>query len=97
MSTQKSSFILFNCYNNQILRVIYKFAISEYLKYKVLSRDAMDEAKEGCVGENATLWEVLQGGNEWDSIYQSLSEDTRRAIWINAKALETCTEHLGKD
>ena len=69
----------------------------EYLKYKVLSRDAMDEAKEGCVGENATLWEVLQGGNEWDSIYQSLSEDTRRAIWINAKALETCTEHLGKD
>ena len=57
----------------------------------------MDAAKEGCVGENATLWEVLQGGNEWDSIYQSLSEDTRRAIWINAKALETCTEHLGKD
>jgi len=70
---------------------------SEYLKYKVLSRNAMDAAKEGCVGENATLWEVLQGGNEWDSIYQSLSEDTRRAIWINAKALETCSEHLGQD
>ena len=95
MSTQKSSFILFNCYNNQILRVIYKFAISEYLKYKVLSREAKSECE---VKENATLWEVLHGGNEWDAIYQSLDEDTRRGgIWINAKALETCSEHLGKD
>ena len=58
----------------------------------------MDAAKEGCVKEDATLWEVLQGWNEWNSIYQSLDEATTRdGIWINAKALETCTEHLGKD
>ena len=43
------------------------------------------------------MWEVLQGEAEWNAIYQSLDEGTRRdGVWINAKALETCSEHLGK-
>ena len=54
-------------------------------------------AQNDCVNSNATLWEVLQGEAEWNAIYQSLDEGTRRdGVWINAKALETCSEHLGK-
>ena len=57
----------------------------------------MEGAQNACVNSNATLWEVLQGEAEWNAIYQSLDEGTRRdGVWINAKAMETCSEHLGK-
>ena len=74
---------------------------SEYLKYKVLTGDqellSMDAGKEGCVGANAALWEVLHGRSEWDAVYQSLNAATRRATWINAQALQTCSDYLGMD
>ena len=56
---------------------------------------SMDAGREGCVAADAALWEVLHGWSEWDAVYQSLDEATRRAIWINAQALQTCSDHLG--
>ena len=72
-----------------------------YLKYRFVD-DAMNEelynfnrVRTECLSLNSTVWEILDGRDEWDSVMEMAKDMRRGQLWINAqidphRARDTC-------
>jgi len=76
------------------------YNLKRYVRYKFVDDVVNDvfynfsRAKQECEKLGATLWEVLDGEPEWNAFIGISKELLRSSLWLNAKVVGECDEHL---
>ena len=74
--------------------------LKRYVRYKFVDDVVNDmfynfsRAKYECEKLGSTLWEVLDGEPEWKAFIDIAKELLRSSLWLNAKVVGECDEHL---
>ena len=74
--------------------------MKRYVRYKFVDDVVNDmfynfsRAKQECEKLGSTLWEVLDGEPEWNAFIGIAKELLRSSLWLNAKVVGKCDEHL---
>ena len=62
-----------------------------YLKYRFVDDTLNEElynfprVREECRQLNSTLWEILDGRDEWEAVMEMAKDMRRGQLWINAR------------
>ena len=50
------------------------------------------QAKDKCTELNSTLWEILDGAEEWESVISMAVEKDLTGLWLNARVIGSCPD-----
>ena len=73
--------------------------VKRFFKYKYVEDIEKDklynfaEAKDKCTELNSTLWEILDGPEEWEAVISMAREKDLTGIWLNAKVTGSCPDY----
>ena len=70
-----------------------------FFKYKYIEDIENDkfydfaQARDKCKELNSTLWEILDGVEEWEAVISMAREKDLTGIWLNAKVTGSCPDY----
>jgi hypothetical protein len=86
MSNIKNTIFLFQSEN--VAKRFFKYKYIEDIENDKLYN--FTEAKDKCKELNSTLWEILDGPEEWEAVIGMAREKDLTGIWLNARVTGSC-------